>query len=110
MRALGNFLIVLIQGKNCFEGFVTIEANVIVYGHGDLPWEAFAGIVRPPVGWMILFLITKNDGVILSGAVLQAERRISPAEQDSFARRSLTRLNCAGFRDDAFLKRPKNSV
>jgi hypothetical protein len=35
-------------------------------------------------------------GVILRVAAVQAERRISRA-------RSLTRLNCAGFREDAFL-------
>jgi len=37
--------------------------------------------------------------VILSAAVFQAERRIS---REPSARETLTRLNCAGFRDDAF--------
>jgi hypothetical protein len=39
MRALRSFFIVLVQGKNGFEGLMTIETNVIVYGHGHLPWE-----------------------------------------------------------------------
>ena len=42
MRALGNFFVVLVQGKNRFKGVMTIEANVIVNGHGDLPREGFA--------------------------------------------------------------------
>jgi hypothetical protein len=37
MRTLRSFLVVLVQGKNRFEGLVTIEANIIVDGHGDLP-------------------------------------------------------------------------
>ena len=40
------------------------------------------------------------DGVILSAAAFQAERRISPAHPSVYER-SLNRLNCAGFRDDA---------
>ena len=39
MRALGSFLIVLIQAENSFEGFMTIEANIIVDGHENLPRE-----------------------------------------------------------------------
>ena len=30
-------LLVLVQGKNCFEGLMTLEANIIVDGHDDLP-------------------------------------------------------------------------
>jgi hypothetical protein len=40
------------------------------------------------------------DGVILSAAAFQAERRISHAHASVYGR-SLTRLNCAGFREDA---------
>ena len=39
MWTLGMFFFVLIQGKNSFEGLVTIEADIIVNGHGDLPWK-----------------------------------------------------------------------
>jgi len=39
MRALGSFLIVLIQAENSFEGLMTIEANIIVDGHEILPRE-----------------------------------------------------------------------
>jgi hypothetical protein len=39
MRALGIFLVVLVQGKNGLEGLVAIQTNVIVNGHGDLPWK-----------------------------------------------------------------------
>jgi hypothetical protein len=35
--AFGILLIVLVQGQSCFEGFMTIETNIIVDGHGDLP-------------------------------------------------------------------------
>jgi hypothetical protein len=37
MRAFGILLVVLVQAKNCFEGFMTIEANIIVNGHGEPP-------------------------------------------------------------------------
>ena len=40
------------------------------------------------------------DGVILSAAAFRAERRISHAHASVYGR-SLTRLNCAGFREDA---------
>jgi hypothetical protein len=43
MWALGSFFIVLIQGENGFKGLVTIEANVIVDGHENLPWEMGLG-------------------------------------------------------------------
>ena len=39
MRALGSFLIVLIQAENSFEGLMAIEANIIVDGHENLPRE-----------------------------------------------------------------------
>ncbi len=39
MGTLGCFFVVLVQRKNDFEGLVTIEANIIVNGHGTLPWE-----------------------------------------------------------------------
>jgi hypothetical protein len=45
MRALGVFVVVLVQGKNGFEGLMTIEANVIVNGHGNLPWDITGRIV-----------------------------------------------------------------
>ena len=38
MWALGSFFIVLVQAENGFEGFMTIEANIIVDGHENLPW------------------------------------------------------------------------
>ena len=37
MRTVGIFLVVLVQSKNDFEGLMTIEANIIVDGHGDPP-------------------------------------------------------------------------
>ena len=40
MWALGSLLVVLVQGKDRFEGLMAIEANIIVNGHGDLPWES----------------------------------------------------------------------
>jgi hypothetical protein len=46
------------------------------------------------------------EGVILSAAVFQAERRISretAAETEMLRGRSLLRLNPAGVRDDAFV-------
>ena len=46
-------------------------------------------------------------GVILSGAAFQAERRISRTAHAFGYGRSLTRLNCAGFRDDAPQKKYK---
>lgn len=42
MWALRIFLIVLAQGKNGFEGFMAIQANIIVNGHTDLPCNALA--------------------------------------------------------------------
>ena len=36
-HARGRPLLVLVQGKNCFEGLMTLEANIIVDGHDDLP-------------------------------------------------------------------------
>jgi hypothetical protein len=39
MRALRIFLVVFVQAENSFEGLMTIEANIIVNGHGDLPWK-----------------------------------------------------------------------
>jgi hypothetical protein len=39
MRALGNFLVVLVQAENGFERLMTIEANIIVDGHENLPRE-----------------------------------------------------------------------
>lgn len=47
MRALGSFLIVLIQRKNGFKGLVAIEANVIVNGHENLPWKICSGNCTP---------------------------------------------------------------
>jgi hypothetical protein len=46
VRALRSFLVVFVQGQNNFEGLMTIEANVIINGHGDLPWECLEQIVR----------------------------------------------------------------
>jgi hypothetical protein len=43
MRALGIFMIVLGQSENGFERLMTIEANVIVNGHGNLPWGMLIG-------------------------------------------------------------------
>jgi hypothetical protein len=39
--ALGAFRLyfVFLQGKNQFEGFMTIVANVVVHGHRDLPLD-----------------------------------------------------------------------
>jgi hypothetical protein len=48
MRAPGIFFIVLVQGKNGFKGLMTIEANVIVNGHGETSRGAAGGIVTPP--------------------------------------------------------------
>jgi hypothetical protein len=46
MRALRICLVVLAQGQDGFEGFVTIEANVIIDGPEDLPQERFRRIIR----------------------------------------------------------------
>jgi hypothetical protein len=37
VRTLGILFVVLVQGQSGFEGLVAIEANIIVYGHGNLP-------------------------------------------------------------------------
>ena len=51
--------------------------------------------------WLSLKILV--FGVIPSEAVFQAKREISIAHQHQSRMRSLTRLNCAGLRDDAFL-------
>jgi hypothetical protein len=48
-------------------------------------------------------------GVILSAAAFQAERRISRAHTSVYGR-SLTRLKCAGFRDDAPQERGRSKL
>jgi hypothetical protein len=47
MRTLGSFFIVFVQGQNRFEGLMTIQANIIVEGHGNLPWGTARRIVTP---------------------------------------------------------------
>jgi hypothetical protein len=37
VRTFGILFVVLLQGQSGFEGLVAIEANIIVYGHGNLP-------------------------------------------------------------------------
>ena len=58
MRALGSFLIVLVQAENGFEGFMTIETNIIVDGHENLPWgiifrELYASGERAETGYRV---------------------------------------------------------
>lgn len=48
MRALRNVFVVFVQGENRFKRFMTIEANIIVNGHGNLPQTSVGEIVRPP--------------------------------------------------------------
>lgn len=40
VRALGIFLVVLIQGENQLERLMAIEADIVVNGHGNLPCNA----------------------------------------------------------------------
>jgi hypothetical protein len=56
---------------------------------------------RNPLRSRVVVRLESLGGVILSGAAFQAERRISLAAHPFLEGRSLTRLNCAGFRDDA---------
>jgi hypothetical protein len=37
MRALGIFLVVLGQAQSGFEGLMTSETNIVIYGHGEPP-------------------------------------------------------------------------
>ena len=37
MRALGIFLAVLGQAQSGFEGLMTSETNIVIYGHGEPP-------------------------------------------------------------------------
>jgi hypothetical protein len=37
MRTFRSVFVVLVEGENNFERFVTIEADIIVDGHGNLP-------------------------------------------------------------------------
>jgi hypothetical protein len=37
LRTLWNVIVVLVQAQDQFEGFIAIEANIIVDGHGNLP-------------------------------------------------------------------------
>jgi hypothetical protein len=39
-RTLDFLVIVLVQGKYGFEGFVAIIADIVVHGHGNLPLES----------------------------------------------------------------------
>jgi hypothetical protein len=46
VRTLGILFIVLGQGEGNFEGLMTIQANIIVYGHGRPPINNVERILR----------------------------------------------------------------
>ncbi len=47
VRTLWTLFVVLGQGKGYFEGFMTIQADIIVDGHGKPPIHHVEKIVRP---------------------------------------------------------------
>jgi hypothetical protein len=46
-------MIVLVQGEDGFEGFMAIQANIIINGHGEPPVGNPAGRIVTPRGLLI---------------------------------------------------------
>jgi len=68
-----------VEAENYFEGFLTIQADIIVDGHEHLPRNCAARIVRLPGSGSVLIPedVLFPNGVVPSTAVLPAERGFS---------------------------------